>query len=123
MPSACSRMARNPTTTWESRCARWEGPRRPWKLTGLRCGFNRSMLIFTSYFDPAIPQSEIVAELRRWNATHCLPLRSEWRPHQNDPSADRKLRIGYVSPDFRDHVVGRTLLPCFEAHDRERFDF
>ena len=56
-------------------------------------------------------------EFRSWERIHALPLRSTWRPHTNDPSPERKLRIGYVSPDFRDHVVGRTLLPCFEAHD------
>jgi len=34
----------------------------------------------------------------------------------------RKLRIGYVSPDFRNHSVARFLLPVLRAHDRERFD-
>jgi predicted O-linked N-acetylglucosamine transferase (SPINDLY family) len=27
------------------------------------------------------------------------------------------LRIGYVSPDFRDHVVGRNVWPLFREHD------
>ena len=82
----------------------------------------RSNLIFTSFFCPATSQAEIAEEMRRWNTIHALPLRREWQPHPNDPSPDRRLRIGYVSPDLRDHVVGRTMLPCFEAHDRERFE-
>jgi predicted O-linked N-acetylglucosamine transferase (SPINDLY family) len=32
------------------------------------------------------------------------------------------LRIGYVSADFRDHVIGRNLLPLFRHHDRTKFE-
>src|SRR5208282_4759325 len=30
--------------------------------------------------------------------------------------------IGYVSPDFKYHVVGRNLLPLFRHHDRQQFE-
>ncbi|MFM7085075.1 MAG: tetratricopeptide repeat protein, partial [Hyphomicrobium sp.] len=33
-----------------------------------------------------------------------------------------RLRIGYFSPDFREHIVGRLVLKLFEAHDRSRFE-
>ena len=38
------------------------------------------------------------------------------------PNPERRLRIGYVSPDFRDHVVGRNLIPLFRRHDRRDFE-
>ena len=43
-------------------------------------------------------------------------------PHANDRNPERRLRIGYVSPDFRDHVVGRNLLPLFRCHDHRNFE-
>ncbi len=40
----------------------------------------------------------------------------------NNPSPERRLKIGYISPDFRDHVVGRTVWPLVSRHDRRHFD-
>ena len=36
-------------------------------------------------------------------------------------SADLRLRIGYVSGDFRQHVMGRMMLDVIAHHDRNRF--
>ena len=44
------------------------------------------------------------------------------RPFANDCSLDRRLRIGFVSGDFRDHPVVRFLEPFLDYADRERFD-
>jgi tetratricopeptide (TPR) repeat protein len=35
----------------------------------------------------------------------------------NDPDPDRCLRVGYVSPDFRHHVVAEMSAGLFESHD------
>ena len=56
----------------------------------------------------------------RWSII--IPAADSIQPHRNERSADRRLRIGYVSPDFRDHVVGRNLLPLFREHDHQRFE-
>jgi predicted O-linked N-acetylglucosamine transferase (SPINDLY family) len=41
-----------------------------------------------------------------------------------DPNADpgRKLRVGYVSSDLREHAVGFALTDVFELHDRAKFE-
>ncbi|EDY18112.1 Tetratricopeptide TPR_2 repeat protein [Chthoniobacter flavus Ellin428] len=76
-----------------------------------------SNLIFNLHFDPDAAPSAIEEEKRLWNAHFAVPLRSARLPHVRDRSPERRLRVGYVSADLRNHVVGRTLLPIFEAHD------
>src|SRR6185369_11977475 len=50
------------------------------------------------------------------------PLRNSVRPHTNDRNPDRRLRIGYVSPDFREHSVSRFVLPLMEHHNHTDFE-
>ena len=38
------------------------------------------------------------------------------------PEPNRRLRIGYVSSDLRDHPIGHVLIGPLEAHDRDRFE-
>lgn len=40
----------------------------------------------------------------------------------HDRQRERRLRIGWLSSDFRDHPVGRCLAPFFEERDRHRFE-
>ena len=61
-------------------------------------------------------------ETRRWSNQHAAPLVSRRRPHPHDRSPERRLRVGYVSPDFRDHVQRLYMLPVLRQHDRSRFE-
>lgn len=81
-----------------------------------------STLAYATLFHPACDARSIAEELRRWNHRHAEPLRQFLAPHPNSPLPDRRLRVGYVSPDFRDHVVGRNVLPIFMHHDRSQFE-
>ncbi len=81
-----------------------------------------SNLIFTMNFHPDCDSAAILREARQWDERHGKPLRHLIRPHNNSRDADRRLRIGYVSPDFRRHVVGWNLLPLLRQHDREHFE-
>jgi predicted O-linked N-acetylglucosamine transferase (SPINDLY family) len=81
-----------------------------------------SDLIYKMHFHPSVSRQAIDEELARWNQRYAQPLAGLIQPHANDRSPDRRLRIGYVSPDFRQHVVGMNLLPLFSRHDHSAFE-
>jgi predicted O-linked N-acetylglucosamine transferase (SPINDLY family) len=78
--------------------------------------------VFTLHFHPGYDGMMIHEELDRWNQQHAEPLRKFIRPHTNSRDADRRLRIGYLSPDFCEHVVGRNLLPLLREHDHRQME-
>jgi protein O-GlcNAc transferase len=41
---------------------------------------------------------------------------------RRDRTEKSKIRIGYISPDFRSHAVGRLIYDIFQYHDREKFE-
>ena len=80
-----------------------------------------SNLLYTMHFDPRCDAGTILREHRNWAAKHAEPLRGQIRPHENERSPERMLRIGYVAQRFHDHVIGRFMLPLLRSHDRGQF--
>jgi predicted O-linked N-acetylglucosamine transferase (SPINDLY family) len=69
----------------------------------------------------------------RWSAADSKAAHVAWAsrfaepeieipPHTNDRSPEKKLRIGYVSPDLRTHSVTYFLEPILRERDRNAFD-
>jgi len=81
-----------------------------------------SNLVHTLRYHPGYDAAAISEEQERWNRQFCEPLKQFQQPHTNNRQPGKRLRIGYVSPDFRDHPVGRHVLPLLERHDREQFE-
>jgi predicted O-linked N-acetylglucosamine transferase (SPINDLY family) len=79
-------------------------------------------LIYTFQFHPSVDTKTQDAERAKWQARHAEPLRRFQKPHDNDRTRGRRLRIGYVSPDFRTHAESFFTLPLLEHHDHERFE-
>jgi protein O-GlcNAc transferase len=80
---------------------------------------NRLFLLhFLSQYDPA----SLLQEHSEWNQKHAKALGENIPPHDNDRSPDRKLRMGYVSADFRQHRVGLSIEPLIARHDRDHFE-
>jgi predicted O-linked N-acetylglucosamine transferase (SPINDLY family) len=81
-----------------------------------------SNIILALHSHPAQDAAAIRAEHERWNARFCAPFRGSRPRLDPDRRPERRLRLGYVSPDFRDHVVGRNLLPLFRHHHHDQFE-
>jgi len=75
-----------------------------------------SGLLFTMHYDPALSASDIFSESRAWWRQHGAALMEKF-VHRREAHRSKRLRVGYVSPDFREHSVSYFLLPLIEAHD------
>nr|WP_235024785.1 tetratricopeptide repeat protein [Caballeronia arvi] len=80
------------------------------------CNLNYALTYHTE--DPR----EILDECLRFAAYHEAPFLSERVRHPNDRNPNRRLRIGYVAPDFNTHCQSLFTSPVFGAHDHEAFD-
>ena len=81
-----------------------------------------SNLLYTLHFHPDSSPGSLLAEHQQWAARYAERLTEAAPPVQADRTPDRRLKIGYVSPDFRDHPVGRFLLPLLQSHDHSQFE-
>lgn len=78
-----------------------------------------NLLLNMNYLDDQ--QEHILAESLRFDEQQARHP-ADGAVFANAPDANRRLRIGYVSGDFRRHSVAYFLLPLLEAHDRDRFE-
>lgn len=76
-----------------------------------------SNLLFTMSYDDRVTSEALFAEYRRWEDLYARPLYRADRRHANSVDPERRIVVGYVSQDFRDHPLGRILVELFENHD------
>jgi protein O-GlcNAc transferase len=68
------------------------------------------------HYDPDITPAQLLAEHQRWAKRHTQGLESVAR-HANTSDPQRRLRVGYVSADFRSHAVAFFLEPILAHYD------
>ena len=81
-----------------------------------------SNLLFTLHFDPDQDRQSIGREHSRLMDNLVCPHVTPIDVHSNDRSPTRRLRIGYLSPDFSQRPVGRFMLPLLANHDHRNFE-
>lgn len=62
------------------------------------------------------------AERRAWAEKHADKYLNTIQAYSNTPDPERRLRIGYVSGDFRIHAVASIIAPAIRCFDSEQFD-
>ena len=77
-------------------------------------------LLYVMHFDPKVGADEIYAAHVAWNERFAARIPRMARANDRDPN--RRLRVGYVSPDLREHPVGRFMLPLMRRHDHHAFE-
>ncbi len=78
-----------------------------------------SNLLFRLHHLPVLDQVAIFEEHKRWARLHA-PAEKAKRCHRNTPDPDRKLKIGYLSAEFRMNSVSYFIESILDGHDRDR---
>lgn len=79
------------------------------------------LLFHLNYLSSTTPEL-LYQESLRFNDTYVSYLASEILPHANDPDPTRRLKIAYISPDFRNHAIIKLLPVAFEHIDQAQFE-
>lgn len=79
-----------------------------------------NLLLATCYAssDPAKTWAQAV----EWERKIGAPLRCDAQSYPNQADPDRRLRIGYVSADFREHAAAYWLEPLLAKHQHQDFE-
>ena len=79
-------------------------------------------LLMAMNYNPVHDARAIFYEHVKFAKLHAEHLKDTGARYANARVPDRRLRIGYVSPDFRRHPVARFIEPVLNAHDHEQFE-
>jgi protein O-GlcNAc transferase len=79
-------------------------------------------LLFNMNYNSRHNSQDILSEHLLFAKKFAEPLYSAISPHTNERQPNKRLRIGYLSPDFRRHAVAYFIEPVLVAHNREHFE-
>jgi len=78
----------------------------------------RSNLLYTLNYDETVSPQALHAEHVAWGQSEGSRFPTAGARFANSPEPERRLRVGYVSGDFRHHSVAFFFAPLLDAHDR-----
>ncbi len=82
-----------------------------------------SSLLLALHYDPDLAPAALTRRHIEWAERHVDRHRPDAAAvYPNVPEPGRRLRVGYVSPDFRMHAVGDFMQPLLAHHDRAQIE-
>ena len=78
---------------------------------------NSNLLFCLSYLQDIDPET-VFRQHQEWAKRHAPEDSGASREFANDPTVNRRIRVGYVSPDFRIHSVVFFIHALIQGHDR-----
>jgi protein O-GlcNAc transferase len=81
-----------------------------------------SNMLLSMHFLAGLDSAALYKEYRAWNDRHAKALSDVRAVHTNDRNPDRRLRIGYVSPDFCGHCQALFTAPLLANHDHRQVE-
>ena len=80
-----------------------------------------SNLLYALHYDPAIDSRILFEAAGQWWQQHGFKPAETWLPAASTGKSG-PIRIGFVSPDFREHSVSYFFLPFIENRDQKTFE-
>lgn len=81
-----------------------------------------SNLLLAAQYDPDQTPERLFHLHRIWDSRHGVPHRVSLPKFQNQPDPDRRLRVGFISPDLGNHPVGYFALGLFQHLPKDQID-
>jgi len=79
-------------------------------------------LLYTALNMPGISPAALFEDHRHFAETHLRGITPIAENFANEAIFERRIRIGYVSSDFRNHPVGLNVLPLLSNHNHDQFE-
>lgn len=104
-------------------CCDWPGLNEDFRVCLARCIETGEPFPPFSLLAFGLPPDEFLLWTRAWAERHAATSSKQLTAY-SDPCATsaRRIRVGYLSADFKGHATATLITELLEAHDRERFE-
>ncbi len=82
----------------------------------------KSYMLFAMQYEPTLSNEEVLDEHLAYGKITREKIGPPHSAFANAAPKGRRLKIGYISSDFKEHVVMRFVEQVFAGHDRSRFE-